>query len=120
MVIKASFKSPPIIMVSLRFLLVSELLFTTSDKPSPSNTRASGKTSYVWQNEQMVKYIKYSISNISKLAGSRSNIEMALKYSRLSNGPTPEKLNHTYMSCYNYNSSFRSYSDVLLDTRISK
>lgn len=107
MVIKASFKSPPIIVVSLRFFLVSELLFTTSDKPSPSNTRASGKTSYVWQNEQVAKYIRYSRSNILKPAGSGLNIEMTLKYyMRWTNGQQPEKLNHIPMSCYYYNSSF--------------
>jgi len=48
MVVKASFKSPAINMVLLRISLDFELL-TMSDKPNPSNTKASGNMSSAWQ-----------------------------------------------------------------------
>lgn len=60
MVVKASFKSPAIIMVLFRSSLDFELL-TMSGKPSPSNTKASGNMSSAWQ---WVANTMYSIKNI--------------------------------------------------------
>lgn len=96
---KAPFKSPAIwTEVPLRCSPVFEVSFTTSIKPSPSNTRASGKTPSERQNGRVASTAAHSASNISKLSRDYQNARTDAVW-RPKNDFNDRRLNADYLIC---------------------